>query len=70
MEKGAFIRRVQIIRFYISDHPLNEYEEVFNQLKIISYNQFIKDEKNEGVVAGTIMSIQEKKVQRDTLCNN
>ena len=28
--------------FYISNHPLNEYEEIFNQLKIISYNQFFK----------------------------
>ncbi len=47
--------------FYMTDHPLNEYEEVFNQLKIISYDQFYNNEDAEGIVAGTIMSIQEKK---------
>ena len=47
--------------FYISDHPLNEYVEVFKQLNIISYDQFIMTRESEGLVAGTIMSIQEKK---------
>ena len=46
--------------FYISDHPLNEYEEIFNQLNIISYENFFNNELNEGLVAGTIMAIQEK----------
>ena len=27
--------------FYISDHPLNDYKEIFNQLKIVSYKNFI-----------------------------
>ena len=52
--------------FYLSDHPLNEYKEVFNQLKIISYNQFYENNNNEGLVAGTIMSIQEKKSSKGT----
>ena len=47
--------------FFISDHPLNEYDEIFNQLKIISYSEFIENENADGIVAGTIMSIQEKK---------
>ncbi len=47
--------------FFISDHPLNEYDEIFNQLKIISYSEFIENENTDGIVAGTIMSIQEKK---------
>ena len=51
--------------FYISDHPLNEYNQIISKLQITSYESFIKDDqKREGVVAGTIMSIQEKKVQR------
>ena len=65
-KKELLSEEFKSLGFYISDHPLNEYEEVFNQLKIISYNQFIKDEKNEGVVAGTIMSIQEKKSAKGT----
>ena len=52
--------------FYISDHPLNEYEDIFHQLKIIPYNQFYKSDQNEGLVAGTIMSIQEKKSAKGT----
>ena len=52
--------------FYISDHPLNEYKEIFSQLKIKSYKEFIKDDTNESLVAGTIMSIQEKKSSKGT----
>ena len=51
---------------YISDHPLNEYEEVFKQLNIISYNQFYNNNDNEAKIAGTIMSIQEKKSAKGT----
>ena len=45
---------------------MNEYEKIFNQLKIISFHQFNKDETSEGLVAGTIMSIQEKKSAKGT----
>ena len=52
--------------FYMSDHPLNEYKELFVQLKIKQYKEFILHESNEGLVAGTIMSIQEKKSSKGT----
>ncbi len=54
------------IGFYLTNHPLNEFEETFNQLKIKSYNQFYEEDINEGLVAGTIMSIQEKKSAKGT----
>ena len=47
--------------FYISDHPLNEYKEFFTQLEIEHYKDFLEGNKSESLVAGTIMSIQEKK---------
>jgi DNA polymerase-3 subunit alpha len=47
--------------FYISDHPLNEYKEFFTQLEIESYKDFVDGSKTDALVAGTIMSIQEKK---------
>ena len=50
----------------MSDHPLNEYEEIFNQLKIISYKEFYDNNNSEAFVAGTIMSIQEKKSAKGT----
>ena len=49
------------IGFYLTNHPLSEFEEIFNQLNIKPYNQFYESDLNEGLVAGTIMSIQEKK---------
>ena len=47
--------------FYISDHPLNEYKEFFTHLDINSYKDFLDSNESESLVAGTIMSIQEKK---------
>ena len=60
-EKELLTEEFKSLGFYISNHPLNEYEEIFNQLKITSFHQFNKDETSEGLVAGTIMSLQEKK---------
>jgi len=47
--------------FYISDHPLNEYKEFFTELEVDTYKNFIEGDKSEALVAGTIMSIKEKK---------
>ena len=52
--------------FYISDHPLNEYKDLFSQLKIKTYKKFMQEDSNEALVAGTIMSIQEKKSAKGT----
>jgi len=52
--------------FYLTNHPLHEFEEIFNQLNIDSYNKFYENNLNEGLVAGTIMSIQEKKSAKGT----
>ena len=52
--------------FYISDHPLNNYSSIFLQLNIKPYRDFIKDHNNEGIVAGTLMSLQEKKSSKGT----
>ncbi len=65
-EKEVLTEEFKSLGFYISNHPLNEYEEIFNQLKITSFHQFNKDETSEGLVAGTIMSLQEKKSAKGT----
>ncbi len=49
------------IGFYMSDHPLKVYEKYLRESKIISYNNFLNGNNTNGIVAGTIMSIQEKK---------
>ena len=65
-QKELLSEEFKSIGFYLTNHPLNEFEEIFNQLNISSYNQFYENEKNDGLVAGTIMSIQEKKSAKGT----
>ena len=52
--------------FYISDHPLNNYSSIFLQLNIKPFRDFITDHNNEGIVTGTLMSLQEKKSSKGT----
>ncbi len=65
-QKELLSEEFKSIGFYLTSHPLNEFEEVFSQLNICSYNHFYNNEKNEGLVAGTIMSVQEKKSAKGT----
>ena len=65
-QKELLSEEFKSLGFYISNHPLNEYEEVFQDLKIFSFAQFLKGSQKEAIVAGTIMSIQEKKSAKGT----
>ena len=65
-KKELLAEEFKSLGFYISDHPLNEYQQLFEQLKIKSYKNFIVEDNNECLVAGTIMSIQEKKSSKGT----
>ena len=66
-QKELLSEEFKSIGFYLTNHPLGEFEEIFDQLNISSYNKFYKNDKiNEGVVAGTIMAIQEKKSAKGT----
>ena len=44
-QKELLNEEFKSLGFYISDHPLNEYVEVFKQLNIISYDQFFMTKK-------------------------
>ncbi len=65
-QKELLSEEFKSIGFYLTNHPLNEFEDIFNQLNIISYSHFFENENNEGLVAGTLMSIQEKKSSKGT----
>ena len=65
-QKELLSEEFKSIGFYLSNHPLNEYQEVFDQLNISTYNKFYNEDAKEGLVAGTIMSIQEKKSSKGT----
>ena len=64
--KEFLLEEFKSLGFYISDHPLNDYNSIFSKLKILPYNQFIQSNEKESLVAGTIMSIQEKKSSKGT----
>jgi len=59
-------KEFESIGFFISDHPINQYREVFDIYKIQNYNSFINSSKDEAILAATIMKIQEKKTQKGT----
>jgi len=56
-------KEFEAIGFFISDHPINEYKEVFDIYKIQNFNSFMISSKNETILAATIMKIQEKKTR-------
>ena len=44
----------------------NHYEKIFEQLQILPFKKYQDNKNNEGLVAGTLMSIQEKKTLKGT----
>ena len=65
-KKEKLFNEFSSIGFYMSDHPLNEYKEFFQHLHIETYQEFTDNSKSEALVAGTIMSITEKKSAKGT----
>ena len=54
------------VGFYISNHPLKDYAEVLEKYKVKTFKDFENGKDNECFVAGTIMSIKEKKTSKGT----
>ena len=48
----------------MSDHPLNEYKDILKIYHVKTYKEFMSSNDSESFLAGTIMSIQEKKTSR------
>ena len=65
-QKELLSEEFKALGFYISNHPLSEFKDILKQLDIISYDQFYNNNAKDGTVAGTIMSIQEKKSAKGT----
>tara|TARA_B100001057_G_C22681999_1_gene884132 strand:+ start:1 stop:1077 length:1077 start_codon:yes stop_codon:yes gene_type:complete len=60
-------KEFETIGFYLSDHPLNQYKDIFNEYNITKYSDFVNDKNQpESMVASTILKIQEKKTQKGT----
>ncbi len=65
-KKDILLNEFQSIGFYMSDHPLNVYKDHFGEFKIKSFLNYVESSETNGYVAGTIMSIQEKKSAKGT----
>ena len=58
-------KEFEAIGFYISNHPLNKFKDVFNEYNILSYKEFYDDEKILNAnIAATILKIQERKTNK------
>ena len=60
-------KEFEAVVFFISDHPLNQFKEIFSDYKIIDYKTFISDNNLEqNNVAATLLKIQERKTSKGT----
>ena len=58
-------KEFEAVGFFISDHPLNQYKEIFDDYKIIDYSNFNNsNDLREANIAGTLLKIQERKTSK------
>ena len=49
-------KEFEAVGFFISDHPLNQFTEIFDDYKIINYSKFnLEDETKESNIAATLL---------------
>jgi DNA polymerase III subunit alpha len=58
-------REFEAVGFFISDHPLNQFKEIFDDYKIVDYIKFNSNEKiKEANIAATLLKITERKTAK------
>ena len=58
-------KEFEALGFFISDHPLNQFKEFFDDYKIIDFHQFNNNiDLRESNIAGTLLKIQERKTAK------
>ena len=58
-------KEFEAVGFFISDHPLNQYKEIFNDYNINDYLTFSSnDDLKESNIAATLLKIQERKTAK------
>src|SRR6056300_1209221 len=58
-------REFEAVGFFISDHPLNQFKDIFDDYKIIDYSTFNSlDEIKEANIAATLLKVQERKTAK------
>ena len=60
-------REFEAVGFFISDHPLNQFKEIFDDYKIVDYIKFnIDDNIKDANIAATLLKITERKTAKGT----
>ena len=58
-------KEFEAVGFFISDHPLNQYKEFFDDYKILDYHNFNNNfEIKETNIAATLLKVQERKTAK------
>jgi DNA polymerase-3 subunit alpha len=58
-------KEFEAVGFFISDHPLNQFTEIFDDYKIIDYSKFnSNDEIKSTNIAATLLKLQERKTAK------
>ena len=58
-------KEFETLGFFISDHPLNQYKNIFVQYNIVNYEDFESDNNAlSSNIACTVLKVQEKKTQK------
>ncbi len=58
-------KEFESVGFFISDHPLNQFTEIFNDYKINEYSKFILDDEIiNSNIAATLLKLQERKTAK------
>ena len=58
-------REFEAIGFFISDHPLNQFKEIFEDYKIVDYTKFnLDDNIKDANIAATLLKITERKTAK------
>ncbi len=58
-------KEFESVGFFISDHPLNQFTEIFNDYKITDYSTFIsKEDLKDSNIAATLLKVQERKTAK------
>ena len=58
-------KEFEAVGFFISDHPLNQFTEIFDDYKIIDYSKFISNDKiNNANISATLLKLQERKTTK------
>ena len=58
-------KEFEAVGFFISDHPLNQYKDIFDDYNILNYQNFINnDDLKDTNIAATLLKIQERKTAK------